>query len=57
MYAYLYQRFAATQHQSLRIDDVRLCFQEMVNERPPVIRRGAVLEALKACVRGRGPPS
>lgn len=55
MYSYLFRRFADTQHQSLCVDAVRWCFQEMVNEEPPVQPRGAVLEALKACVRVADP--
>lgn len=55
LYAYVFQRFADTQHQSLCIDAVRWCFQEMVNEEPPVQPRGAVREALKACVRVADP--
>lgn len=50
MYSYLFQRFADTQHQSLCIDAIRWCFQEMVNEEPPVQPRGPVLDALKACI-------
>jgi hypothetical protein len=55
LYAYLFQLFADTQHQSLCIDAVRWCFQEMVNEEPPVLPQGAVLDALKACIRVADP--
>ncbi len=55
LYTYLYQRLAATKHQSRCIDAIRSCFQEMINEEPPVRLEGSVLEALKACIRVADP--
>jgi hypothetical protein len=55
MYAYLYQRMANTRHQSRCIDALRWCVQEMINEEPPVQPRGAVLQALKNCIRVADP--
>ncbi len=55
LYMYMYRRLAATKHQKRCIDGIRACFQEMMNERPPVQPEGEVLEALKACIRVADP--
>ena len=55
LYEYLYRRIASTGHQTQCIDAIRGCFQEMLNEEPPVLPTGAVLEALKACIRVADP--
>jgi hypothetical protein len=51
MYIFMFRLFADTRHQGLCIDAVRRCFHEMAHEDPPVHVRGAVLEALKACIQ------
>ncbi|KAK3389228.1 ATPase synthesis protein 25, mitochondrial [Podospora didyma] len=55
MYGCLYQRLAQDGHQLRGTDALRRCVEEMVNEDPPVVPRGRVVEALKACIRVADP--
>lgn len=50
-YLYVYTLMARSRHQSRCIDTVRWCFQEMLNEDPPVRPEGDVLVALRECIR------
>lgn len=54
-YLYIYTLMARSRHQSRCIDTVRWCFQEMLNEEPPVRPEGEVLAALRECIRVADP--
>ncbi len=55
LYMFLFRRVAETGHQSRCIEALRRCFQEMLHEDVPVLPRGPVLEAMKACIRVADP--
>ncbi|KAK0721710.1 hypothetical protein B0T26DRAFT_641897 [Lasiosphaeria miniovina] len=50
MYAYLFHRFAADNNQKRATYALRWTVDEMTKEQPPVLPRGRLLEALKACI-------
>ncbi|KAK3378934.1 hypothetical protein B0T24DRAFT_610359 [Lasiosphaeria ovina] len=50
MYAYLFHRFAADNNQKRATYALRWTVDEMTKEQPPVLPKGRLLEALKACI-------
>ncbi len=50
MYMFLYRTLAQTNHRAFVSGVLPRCFEEMLNENPPVIPRGELREQLKACI-------
>lgn len=51
MYIHMWSTMTATNHQARCREAIRQCFDEMLNEQPPVKATGDVKQALEACIR------